>query len=105
MARYMIDAQRELAQVLEKIASNRKTAQHNPNPKSAAIADATLPSLERKRVALEAEIAAGLPDRPPLTFGPSSSNKTTPRDLAVDPWTVADDAACEIPDFLRRSRR
>ena len=109
MSRYIQDAKLDLQQCERAIASNRKTAQHNPNPKSAAIADATLPALLRRRDALIAEIAAGLPDRPsnpfatdadwPGTIPPQFPACCLGSGRALSPEELA---GLEIPEFLKR---
>ena len=109
--RYSQDAKLELQQIERTIASNRKTAQNNPNPKSTAIADATLPSLQRKRDAVIAELAAGLPDRPANPYASSADWKgTTPPSFpacCIGTNRVLSDeenASLEIPAFLKRDK-
>lgn len=107
--RYMGDARLELLQAERALASNRKTERHNPNPKSVAIAEATYPSLLRKRDALLAEIAAGLPDRPSNPYGtPQDWKGTTPPAWPASAHgsgrTLSPEElrALDIPAFLRR---
>lgn len=97
MTRYRQDAQYELVAIERKIAGNRKCADTVSSPKSAAILDATLPSLLARRDVLVAEIA-NLPDRPARVFAPAA----TP--LNVSTTFDPDHPGWEIPEFLRRRK-
>jgi hypothetical protein len=110
--RYRIDAERDLYDVERAIKSNRKTARDNPKASSVAIADATLPSLERKRDAFIAELAAGLPDRPAShSFGmPQGWKGTSPPPFPAccngtqEPIPEALLAALDIPAPFKRDK-
>lgn len=99
--RYKIDALAELGTIEGRIKSARKSLRDTANATTARIAEATLPSLERKAAALRAEIAT-LPDRPPLTFAYNANGNDWRKPCPV----AADDpifATLDIPAFLRRA--
>lgn len=93
---YKQDAAYELAGIYAKIASNRKSAATTGKASTAKIADACLPSLEKRRLELLAELDT-LPVRPERQAFVSHSGKfnyaTTWPDATED---------LSIPPFLRR---
>lgn len=100
MQRYRQDALYELQGLEARIASNKRSAYNTLNAKTAAIADAVLPSMLRRLAELREEVRT-LPERPPYVFEHRNGNfaclsRTTP-------LTEAELEALEIPDFLRRS--
>ena len=99
MTRYKIDCLGDIAQVQNLIRSNRKTAQNAVNPKSAAICDAVLPSLQVKLAKLEAELET-LQERPELTFNYNRGSHLYSR---TTPLTQAEVDALAVPDFLVRT--
>lgn len=108
--RYRDEALRELYEIERKIKSNRKSAATTLNRKTAAIADATLPSLERKAAALREEINV-LTDRPARQALSGLSDIIARFDNAdpskvhhIPTWPngVYDETLLDIPAFLRR---
>lgn len=96
------EAMVKLGQVRSKIASTQRQIQDNPKRESVAIAEAVLPSLQRKEQEL-VELVASLPVETRRThwFDPDRWNDgkpfpaTPPLDAAGNPDL--------IPDFLRRT--
>lgn len=105
--RYKIDAQAELVTLEQRIASTRKSLRATANATTATIELAKLPSLERKALALRAEIE-NLPERPALGgWCPHADARDIPRwpnGLARATWPGGeyDEALLEIPEALRR---
>ncbi len=93
------DARRDLYVIERQIIANRKLAATTINPKSAAIADATLPSMQRRAAALRAEIET-LPEAAALSFAVTNGDFRCLTRTA--PFTDAELAALEIPAFLQR---
>jgi hypothetical protein len=100
MQRFKIDARADLVAAEGRLASALKSLQNTANATTAAIAEATLPALERKCAELRAEIER-LPDRPAFNFHGSGNFPCLTR---VVPFSEAElNDFPEIPAFLRRS--
>jgi hypothetical protein len=97
---YRQDAAYELAGIEQRLVTNERSAETTANRKSAAIADAVRPSLERRAVELRALVAT-LPERPTASGYRSS---TTGWPLPVVLGEVDLSQFEEIPDFLKRTR-
>lgn len=93
------DAAYELSGIEARIASNRRSAESTDKASTAAIADATLPSLQRRAAELR-DLVKTLPERPSQWSSPSVQHTDTPR---TTPLTEEELEALEIPAFLRRT--
>lgn len=91
-----MDCLRDIDDAERRIASNRKSAQTG-SKQSAAIADATLPALERKLLALRQELPT-LPADRPREFSYHSFKFNYANHFPIDMPDLP------IPEFLRRMK-
>ena len=97
---YRQDAAYELAGVDARIASTKRSAVNVSSRQSAEIADAVLPSLERRAAELR-ELVATLPERPARVSHDAGAAIQFP--THPTPLTAAELAGLDLPEFLRRA--